>query len=30
MKDAKSFLLEVLAAIPDSEEVAPLFAADGV
>jgi hypothetical protein len=30
MKDAKSLLLEVLAAIPDGEKVAPLFAEDGV
>jgi uncharacterized protein len=30
MKDAKSLLLEVLAAIPDGEKVALLFAEDGV
>jgi uncharacterized protein len=30
MKDAKSLLLEVLAAIPDREKIAPLFAEDGV
>jgi uncharacterized protein len=30
MKDAKSLLLELLAAIPDGEKVAPLFAEDGV
>jgi hypothetical protein len=30
MKDAKSLLLEVLAAIPDGEKIAPLFAEDGV
>jgi hypothetical protein len=30
MKDAKSLLLEVLAAIPDGKKVAPLFAEDGV
>ena len=30
MKDAKSLLPEVLAAISDGEKVAPLFAADGV
>ena len=30
MKDAKSLLLVVLAAIPDGEKVAPLFAEDGV
>jgi len=30
MKDAKSLLLELLAAIPDSKKIAPLFAEDGV
>ena len=30
MTDAKSLLLEVLAAIPDGKKVAPLFAEDGV
>jgi hypothetical protein len=30
MKDAKSLQLEVLAAVPDGERVAPLFADDGV
>ena len=30
MKDAKCLLLELLAAIPDGEKVAPLFAEDGV
>jgi hypothetical protein len=30
MKHAKSLLLEVLAAIPAGEKVAPLFAEDGV
>src|ERR1700733_9769460 len=30
MKDAKSLLLELLAAIPDGEKIAPLFAEDGV
>jgi hypothetical protein len=30
MTDPKSLLLEVLAAIPDGEKVAPLFAEDGV
>jgi hypothetical protein len=30
VKDAKSLLLVVLAAIPDGKKVAPLFAEDGV
>ena len=30
MKDAKSLLLEVLAAIPDGEKIAPLFVEHGV
>jgi hypothetical protein len=30
MKDAKSLLLEDLAAIPDGEKVAPLFVEGGV
>ena len=30
MKDAKCLLLELLAAIPDGEKIAPLFAEDGV
>jgi len=30
MKDAKSLLLKLLAAIPDGEKIAPLFAEDGV
>jgi hypothetical protein len=30
MRDAKSLLLELLAAIPDGEKLAPLFAEDGV
>ena len=30
MKEAKSLLLEVFAAIPDGVKVAPLFAEDGV
>jgi len=30
MKDAKSLLLELLAAIPDGEKIAPVFAEDGV
>ena len=30
MKDAKSLLLELLAAIPDGEKIAALFAEDGV
>jgi len=30
MKDAKSLLLTLLAATPDGEKIAPLFAEDGV
>jgi hypothetical protein len=30
MKDANSLLLEVFAAIPDGEKIAPLFAEDGI